>query len=400
MALTTFVTPPAVAVNSGLGTNANALGTGLNSMFSEIYTGRSLSYPGSDKGWFEQRLQINGAVGNGTTDDCAAIQNSINDVYVTSKGRVVNLVFPPGLNFAINSACGSVAHTSVVASTCLDIPSSMGMDFNYCTFTPGATALALPCFLNIHGDSTYNLNSYGMIRTQYQNGCFQGPNPNSGNFSYASFLLDDNGGADHGPARICFSHNAFNYFGTNLFRLKNQSYFVSWDYCEMDGGSQTGNLFLTDATGTNCGEMYSLNHCAMFNSGTILRSNFGDFTATACSFDYSKKIIDLSGGTSRFTGIGCHYEMGLHNGNYPASAAYWFDLGTTPFSYIHLIGGEFDWSVLSGNILTAFCNSGTGAGGTQNSNAGIVIDRTRIPYGSNSIPLNDPSATFRFEYNP
>jgi hypothetical protein len=236
-----------------------------------------------------------GAVGDGVTNDAAAIQAAHD--YIVSTAKQGTLMFPAGTykcNSPLTIQCSWVSCFGQRAT--LDF-SSLG-DVAAVTFKAGLGNL-------VSG------NPWNQATFVFEGFILQGPNSTTGTAMYLNELT---GGSNGGPAHTIFRDFQITNFKTGIY-FGNHTYINFFDHFDI-WNVTTGIWFpINDLAGNaiiDSGENIAFYNGTIF--GTSLYDfycqntlSYSDFTFTACSFDGNgaAQIYNVSG---VITLLGCHFE--------------------------------------------------------------------------------------------
>lgn len=299
-----------------------------------------------------------GAVGDGVTNDVAAIQAAHD--YIVSTGKQGTLMFPAGTykcNSGLTIQCSWVSCVGQRAK--LDF-SALG-DVAAITFKAGLGNL-------VSG------NPWNQATFVFEGFILEGPNTTTGTAMYLNELT---GGSNGGPAHTIFRDFQITNFKTGIY-FGNHTYVNFFDHFDI-WNVTTGIWFpINDLAGNpiiDSGENIS------FYNGTIFGTSsydffcentlaYSDFTFTACSFDGSgtAQIYNNSG---VITLLGCHFEGNADRAIVNATAS----------GFITLINGymiDNGNDALVGYIRNEGYMSIYGGRIASNGRAGVVFSNQRL----------------------
>lgn len=235
------------------------------------------------------RLNVNatdyGAIGNGISDDTAAIQRAINAIANARKGDALEL--PPGTYRITSSLTIDSSYVSIV---------SRGATIDASAITSGAALRVTGTVNPPYKQSTTVLEGFKLVG-------------NSQNGSVTGIRFHTDGGNGQGSSHITVRNVNISNFGIGL-DYGDRAYAINHYGIDVYSCgiciNQGGNII-------DGGEKFNFNGCAFFNSGLAVKvmGDAANFTFTSCSFDYNARQFDVF--QTRVFLNNCHIEASDYN---------------------------------------------------------------------------------------
>lgn len=252
-----------------------------------------------------------GAVGDGVTDDTAAIQLAIDTLTAQAQALTSRKKYIIVLNGVFK--CTS---TITVPANFISLHGPAILNFDSTTSTVG-----LAITTSGDGDSAYNSPECSGLGSTNSNvlGGFKdleiiGPNSpgscssaSSDDGSTAITIDGTSSGSGTNSAHIRFDNLFLSFWGKGV-DLQDHTYNIAFYHCRF---AACFNAINFDSGRTNAGERISLYSCTFSSSqGAAIKSQNPDvgFYAHSCSFDFVNKAVDINGTSVVF--YGCHVETG------------------------------------------------------------------------------------------
>jgi len=222
-----------------------------------------------------------GAVGDGATNDTAAIQAAIDFVTASSVPNVVN--FPAGTYKCTSGLTINTGYVSCIGDRAVLNFSTIG-DISAITFI---------------GGNPYSGNPYNQSTCIFQGFKILGPSTSIAAGMYF------NTASEPGPSHIIVRDCSITKFNNGI-TFFNNAYLVTIDHCDI-WECYRGIYVPTGAT--NAGENVRVNNCTIYNiTFEGFRCDLGDtsYTFYGTSFDGCATSVNITNGQANFTG--CHFE--------------------------------------------------------------------------------------------
>jgi len=240
-----------------------------------------------------------GAVGNGTTDDSAAIQAAFTAAAILGHSRVQ---FSPDASYKCNS--GFTIDTTLVGIE------GNGAKLDFSSMTSGTAFTIIQSVADANYRTAYNhVNSIDHL-------ILNGP---GGNYASSIAVLIEDNASPYTEAGGSFNHCAFINWGNDVV---NRSGAFCWTFnkCAFTLISGTPTTYsITFPELTNNGERNMFIDCFWFNRKYVVDCSNGNLTTMfiGCSIDGAARAFTLSAGHTYM--VGCHIE-------YTDDTDYWFSV--------------------------------------------------------------------------
>jgi hypothetical protein len=331
----------------------------------------------------EKILSKNGFVGNGTSDDSAALQMTIDEI--TASDKRCGLILPEyGLNVKINS--GLVFDLSTMAN------------FDFAGAIIDATGMTVGTAIRISADKDKTIvpsnTPYGNAIGSLSRFKLQGPGFNSTvkglQFNQPSGISS----SDPGPSRMGLDHFAIDGFSVGIEHFNHA-------YGEIITNGEVlhcGNGVIFRNNATDAGERATYVGCAIYNNtrGVIVGegATSGGNVATwmkfiGCSLDYNQIQVLVANG-AKIELIGCHVEGDPAAAYYPSQRVF---QASGDGSVIKMNGGQLVYPATVNRAIDYFVDNSVpkGTGGVFFNNVDCYrIDTTTGEFstGVGDILLN------------
>lgn len=357
-----------------------------------------------DQANFEQQLSAKGAVFNGTSDDAPAIQAALNSIGADNKFH--NVVLPSGGLSATIGSVNTCTYADAISGSppnCgIQIPSNVGVDFNFTQLTVNAAGLAAigtaGCAIALVGNSGIT-NAYPIHMLKWQRGIISG-----GGVGFA--LIMGNSIADRGPDRSTWENMRFTGALAGI-DIGKTTYAIKFLNCNIGASPGTASLNpLIHINSTLSGEAITLTGCTLQADTQgqtvcgIQQITQSDVFCFGCSFDFLACAVQQNSTAPLSCNLfGCHLELqqaGLaYNGQF-GSLGYLQINGNAAPQAINMYGGTIQVDAGgTGTNIPYICNPATTTAGAP---YGITLDRVQRTLQSGTV-INNAGATGRFVDN-
>jgi hypothetical protein len=293
-----------------------------------------------------------GAVGDGVTDDTAAIQAAIDAVNAIGNGSVV---FSPSAQYKCNALTIDPTTTGIVGN---------GATLNFTSMTTGNAFSILPVTASgtrnqktfVHSISGLLCNGPGLAVT-----------------AVVAVNINDTSGSNLNSGLV-FRDCSFVNFAKDVI-FGNGAFCTLFDHCNftITGGTATTYSINVPSTSSNAGERNVFSNCMWNNRDKVClhENSNGNTFFTSCSFDYSAtNVMQISAGSVTITTS--HIEQS-------SDADYWFAVSGAQ-SQLAILDSEIHIQAAKPNFSPLYCD----ATSTQ---MGIVLDNVRV-VGNNPVTQN------------